>query len=120
MKTQADVTLSEEFNRNWSEITDRTYMFDRHLKYSSLLSGVKKKTMIDFMTSLISQKNENRRKLSVQVVGRDVIATEALDDNPDDLVYEIRYQNKDTKNFVGDISEFKKSLRFYPLSKIDS
>ena len=69
MKSQADVTLSEEFERNWNEIQSREYLFDRNLREIKLFEDCDKQKMVEFVTAIISKSNENRRKLSVQVVG---------------------------------------------------
>ena len=69
MKSQADVTLSEDFERNWNEIQSREYLFDRNLREIKLFEECDKQKMVEFVTAVISKSNENRRKLSVQVVG---------------------------------------------------
>ena len=69
MKSQADVTLSEDFERNWNEIQSREYLFDRNLREIKLFEECDKQKMVEFVTAVISKSNEKRRKLSVQVVG---------------------------------------------------
>ena len=73
--------------------------------------------MIEFMSDLLS-KTENRRKLSVQVIGSDIIDEEALEDNPNDAVYELNYHGVNQDTFVSNISDYKGTLKSYPIHKI--
>ena len=91
MKSQADVTLSEDFERNWNEIQSREYLFDRNLREIKLFEECDKQKMVEFVTAVISKSNENRRKLSVQVVGSSEMGKEisscAISRNFVDYVY---------------------------------
>ena len=79
-KSQADVTLHEEFTRYWNEITNSEYLFDRNQQEIKLLECCDKKEMIEFMSNLLasdkvrvlmrSKTEKHRRKLSVQVIGK--------------------------------------------------
>ena len=79
-KSQADVTLHEEFTRYWNEITNSEYLFDRNQQEIKLLESCDKKEMIKFMSNLLasdkarvlmrSKTEKHRRKLSVQVIGK--------------------------------------------------
>ncbi len=119
MKSQADITLAEEVHRNWAEINTREYIFDRHQQEIKLLEACDKDEMIQFMTKLLSADAESsqRRKLSVQVVGSDVIDDETLEDSPD-KIYTIKYHNEEAETFIQDIIEYKNSLMTYPIHKI--
>ena len=68
-KSQADVTLHEEFSRYWNEITNSEYLFDRNQQEIKLLESCDKKEMIKFMSNLLKAEKD-RRKLSVQVIGK--------------------------------------------------
>ena len=82
-KSQADVTLHEEFTRYWNEITNSEYLFDRNQQEIKLLESCDKKEMIKFMSNLLasdkarvlmrSKTEKHRRKLSVQVIGKVII-----------------------------------------------
>merc|ERR1719273_678237 len=117
MKSQADVTLLEEVNRNWSEINRNEYLFDRQQQEIKLLEQCDKKEMIEFMSNLLS-KTEDRRKLSVQVIGSDVIDEEALEDKPNDAIYELNYHVVNKETFVPNVSDYKGTLQSYPIHKI--
>ena len=73
--------------------------------------------MIEFMSNLLS-KTENRRKLSVQVIGSDVIDDEALEDKPNDAIYELKYHVVNQETFVSNVSDYKGTLQSYPIHKI--
>jgi nardilysin len=123
-KSQADVTLSQEFCRNWAEIQSREYLFDRHLSDCKLLENCDKAAMIDFSTKLIDSKNVLRRKLSVQVVGNANVDEDALEDKPNDAIYDIQYKvdkersNSNTELFIEDCTAYKATLTSYPVHKI--
>jgi len=120
MKSQADVTLSEDFERNWNEIQSREYLFDRNLREIKLFEECDKQKMVEFVTAVISKSNENRRKLSVQVVGSSEMGEDTLEDQPDDAIFDIKYDEvgSDEKLFITNIENYKSSLSFYPLHKI--
>ena len=78
-KSQADVTLHEEFTRYWNEITNSEYLFDRNQQEIKLLECCDKKEMIKFMSNLLAtdkarvsmkKAEKHRRKLSVQIIGK--------------------------------------------------
>ena len=139
MKSQADVTLSEDFERNWNEIQSREYLFDRNLREIKLFEECDKQKMVEFVTAVISKSKENRRKLSVQVVGSSemgknkivlvvqflrlnllFLGEETLEDQPDDAIFDIKYDEVGSNEnlFITNIETYKSSLSFYPLHKI--
>ena len=118
LKSQVDVTLAEEVNRNWSEIVSREYMFDRRETEIKFLESCDKKQMVDFVSLLINKANSERRKLSVQVVGGNEISEDTMDDNPD-AKFVLKYHGQDDpKLFIDDVLAYKKSLSAFPLHKI--
>ena len=118
MKSQADVTLQEEVDRNWAEIHyNSEYLFDRHQQEIKLLESCDKAEMIQCMSNLLA-KTENRRKLSVQVIGSDVIDEKTLEDEPNDSVYELNYHVLEKETFVTNVFEYKQTLKSYPVNKI--
>ena len=118
LKSQVDVTLAEEVNRNWSEIVSREYMFDRRETEIKFLESCDKKQMVDFVSLLINKANSERRKLSVQVVGGNEITEDTMDDNPD-AKFVLKYHGQDDpKLFIDDVLAYKKSLSAFPLHKI--
>ena len=115
MKSQADVTLKEEFDRNWSEIVQSEYFFDRLTEEIKLLESCDKAKMIDFCKELLAKSNENRRKLSVQVIGSSIISEDAPDEVSENI--EMKYL-ADGSDFISNMKEYKDTLEFYPLNKI--
>ena len=114
MKSQADVTLSEEVDRHWSEIVNAEYFFDRLTEEIKLLESCDKDKMVEFCTKLLS-KSDSRRKLSVQVVGNSVINTDAPDEVPENI--NLKYLG-DGEKFISNIVDYKNTLELYPLHKI--
>ncbi len=100
-----------------NEISHSEYLFDRHQQEIKLLESCDKTEMIQFMSNLLA-KTENRRKLSVQVIGSDIIDEETLEDKPNDAVYELNYHVSEKETFVPNIFEYKQTLQSYPIHKI--
>ena len=48
----------------------------------------------------------------------DIIDEEALEDNPNDAVYELKYHGVNQDTFVSNISDYKGTLKPYPIHKI--
>ena len=137
MKKEADVTLSEEVERNWAEITSREYLFDRHDKIIGLLEDCEKQNMVEHITSMIGTE-KNRKKLSVQVIGNpDGIKIQSeVDDEGEmeepaeqvpceldpDNVFEMQYLNCDDQtlspHFITDSKLFKQGLKTYDVTHI--
>ena len=120
-KCQADVKLSDEFYRNWSEITTREYIFDRRQREIQMLKECDKNEMIMFVSKLLSKSNECRRKLSVQVVGSSLDGEEKSSINSDEeATLDLKYCNVegDGEQFITDIVSFKSTLTTYPPHKI--
>ena len=140
MKKAADVTLSEEVERNWAEITSCEYLFDRCERTINLLENCEKEEMVKHIASIINV-DSNRKKLSVQVVGNpDGIkmqdeADEEEEESPEnfaasppsdldpDGVFEMEYLNCDDTNmsehFIMDSKAFKSSLKTYDVTHIN-
>ena len=140
MKKESDVTLSEEVERNWAEITSREYLFNRNEKTINLLENCEKEKMIKQITSIVGTK-ERRKKLSVQVIGNpDGIKIQSEDNDDEegdleelattstscdldpDMVFEMEYLDCDDKiispHFIMDANAFKNRLRTYEITRI--
>ncbi|KAH8343533.1 hypothetical protein KR059_012169 [Drosophila kikkawai] len=66
LKLVADMALSTEVARNWDEIINEDYLFDRRRRQVEVLRTLQKSEIIDF---LLEADTNNLRKLSVQVIG---------------------------------------------------
>ncbi|XP_030378119.1 nardilysin isoform X2 [Scaptodrosophila lebanonensis] len=66
LKMVADMALSSEVTRNWDEILNENYMFDRRRKQIEVLRVLSKNEIVAF---LLDNEITNLRKLSVQVIG---------------------------------------------------
>ena len=110
--------MQDEFSRNWKEIINQEYLFDRREQEIKLLQSCDKSDMIEFMTNFLSNESENFRKLSIQVVGSKVVSEETLDDKPDESSYDLRYHALDNETFVGNVYDYKQTLESYPVHRI--
>jgi len=68
-RTQRYGRLSQETSRHWSEIQSRRYRFDRVAKGVAALKAVTKADVVRFFKDYLAADAENRRKLSVRVLG---------------------------------------------------
>ena len=118
-KCKADVTLSDEFYRNWIEIEDNEYIFDRKQREIQFLKECDKHEMIQFVSNLITNSNNCRRKLSIQVVGSSMPDEENSTTNSDETpTLDLKYCNEDGEQFIKDILSFKSTLTAFPPHKI--
>jgi len=66
LKLVADMALSTEVTRNWTEIINEEYMFDRRRQQIEVLRTLDKGEIVSF---LLHNELDNLRKVSVQVIG---------------------------------------------------
>ena len=117
-RSEADIRLQDEFSRNWKEIINQEYLFNRREQEIKLLQSCDRSNMIEFMTNFLSNKSGNFRKLSIQVVGSKVVSEETLDDKPDESSYDLRYHASDNETFVENVYDYKQTLESYPIHRI--
>ena len=117
-RREADIRLESEFWRNWTEIINREYLFNRREQEINLLQSCDKSKMIEFVSNFLSKESKNYRKLSVQVIGSEVVSEETLDDKPDESTYDLRYHAVDNETFVDNIYDYKQTLKSYPVHRI--
>ncbi|KAK7078176.1 Nrd1 complex RNA-binding subunit [Halocaridina rubra] len=130
MKQTVDLTLGQEVSRNWSEIVDGEYVFDRRKKQIDIIKEITKQETLNHLMSVLSSKDNQRyRKLSVQIIGArnpENGATPSLDDLLDQP-FDVKLIGPDKEagekdfiqeQFITNISNFKKKLNLYPVTKI--
>ena len=117
-RTEVDVNLHQEFWRNWNEIVDQEYLFDRRDKEIKILENCNKSTMIEFMSNLLSKEGKNYKKLSIQVVGSETVDETVIDDKPDEAVYELQYHSSHEESFIDDVYDYKLTLQPFPVHKL--
>lgn len=124
-----DNKLSEEVARNWSEIENDEYKFDRLHRELSELSTITKNELLEFYRANF---DDNERKLSVQIIGNsqpnksntlnpEPVINEDLDTQRkryDALTY-VDFYEKPKGNLIHDLTEFKNSLDVYPVVRMD-
>lgn len=93
-----DMSLEEEVSRNWYEITNEDYLFDRRRKEVEELRTIKKQDIINFC---LNNERSNFRKLSVQVIGNTAHLEKQLNN---ENIKEGQEQNSENSEFVDAIS----------------
>ncbi|XP_062565638.1 nardilysin isoform X2 [Armigeres subalbatus] len=128
-KQIVDTELKNEVDRNWAEITTEEYIFNRNKLEMEHIERLGKQNILDFYNRLLFD-NRHRRKLSVQVVGCSEKSILCGDDKVDkddeaetedlDREFIIQYLTTDDeqRNYITDIERFGKSLKVYPVTKI--
>ncbi|XP_012257789.2 nardilysin-like [Athalia rosae] len=80
LKRCVDLHLKEEVNRNWSEIVNGEYMFDREIREVNAINEMKLVDLKKWMEKHVVG-GSNLRKLSVQIVGTSRKKTEIDNDS---------------------------------------
>ncbi|BES93426.1 nardilysin [Nesidiocoris tenuis] len=135
IKSHVDTYLKEETKRNFEEIQNQEFVFNRLEKEIDSIAQLDKYQVADLVTSFIAPEDSEPRKLVVQVVGHredvqsNLVPTDdkeekiapASDDStlPEDIVYKfLRSDDFPAEYFVSDISEWNGSLPEYPPHKL--
>ncbi|XP_018368701.1 PREDICTED: nardilysin-like [Trachymyrmex cornetzi] len=110
-----DNVLSEEVNRNWSEIISGKYVFDRYEREMFVMKDIKINDLKECFAKH-TENGSNFRKLSIHVVGNDPgnIAVEK-----ENKYFTLEYINDDQQEIgdyrIVDVKDYKKYLYTYPL-----
>ncbi|KAJ3666562.1 hypothetical protein Zmor_001999 [Zophobas morio] len=130
-KRCVDVHLKEEVNRNWTEITDEEYIFDRIKKEIEEVQKITLEDVQRWWQAHTVPGNLNCRKLSVQVAGFKTSNDPATEENKDtaqnskgsklqlNFIHSTSNRmesEKEERCFVDDLTEFKKTLFLYPVA----
>lgn len=129
LKEHEDLSLADEADRNWIEVIDQTYIFNRKRQEVAILKKLTKEELCLWFSS--HRKNGNKyRKLSVQIIGSGQCEAHACGDSHvdadsglgNDEDWQIRPLTVDTSGTtvfcVKNISEFKRTRAIYPVVKI--
>lgn len=130
LKSLPDTELKEEVSRNWAEVTENEYLFDRRFKEIDALKSISHLKMIDFYKNFTNP--NTRRKLAIQVVGDETIVNKDDEQFDEEQKYGCGDEEKavhltylNTKilsngkkvNCIEDLEEFKSQLKTYPVTK---
>ncbi|XP_068246780.1 nardilysin-like [Palaemon carinicauda] len=128
MKQTVDITLGEEVSRNWCEIVDGEYVFNRRKLQVELINQITRESTVSQLQKMLASKdNPSYRKLSVQVIGSTnpengvPPSVDCLtDDNTSLKLVGPLEGEKDFEDeqFVKDIKTFKQQMILYPVTKI--
>lgn len=129
LKEHEDLSLADEADRNWTEVLDQTYIFNRKRREVEILRKLTKEDLYQWF--LTHRKNGDKyKKLSVQIIGSGQCETHTCADTPVDVDsglgndddWQIRPLTFDTSGTpvfcVKNISEFKRTRAIYPVVKI--
>ncbi|XP_014248916.1 nardilysin-like [Cimex lectularius] len=126
VKKCVDTHLKEEARRNWIEIKNMEYVFDRIEKEIKCICALKKKHLNQLLGKYLSP-DKNYKKLTIQVVGHKTARCETKKDYnpsniPEELMYEFVHYATDQQyhHFITDLYEFKNNLNSYPHHKLIS
>ncbi|XP_047363441.1 nardilysin-like [Vespa velutina] len=126
IKQCADIHLKEEVDRNWFEITNCDYVFDRLEKEIIAIDSIKIEELRNWIASHTIN-GDNLKKLSVHIIGN---KEQTLDEKKDmsklesdnKITYKLNYlnnkvtkANKSSEVYITDIDNFKSDLPIYPL-----
>jgi len=110
LKTRADVTLEEEMMRNWNEINNKEYLFDRPEKEVEVLSRIGLEDVKSYLLPLLKKK-----KLSVQVEGTPVPESAQHTVTADTESEDVRLVYKAGEKFISEPESWKQNLVTYPV-----
>ncbi|XP_078353430.1 nardilysin-like [Oculina patagonica] len=129
LKEHEDLSLADEADRNWTEVLDQTYIFNRKRREVDTLRKLTKEDLYQWFMSH-RKCGDKYKKLSVQIIGSGQCETRACADSPvdadsglgNDDDWQIRPVPVDTCGnqifCIKNISEFKRTRAIFPVVKI--
>ncbi|CAH0554760.1 unnamed protein product [Brassicogethes aeneus] len=128
MKQTVDVDLKEEVDRNWSEIIDNEYVFDRLQQEVNAISTITLNDLKDWWDKH-NMGTSSFKKISIQVVGhnpKDNVDKYSKGGAGENIISAlnlvgtsngIKIGNKKSDYFITDINKFKKEAQKFPVRK---
>lgn len=113
------MTLVTEANKNFNEIAEQDYVFDRYELSAKITRALTKFDLQEIFKTFTSP--ENMRKLSVQVIGNKKTEENSLD-NIKDREFKVKFLEQkltDDENVITDIDEFHATLLLHPVVKFE-
>jgi len=114
-KRSIDNDLESEVTRNWNEIREKKYKFDRCEIEAQQMELLNKESLIIFFNEFVL--SSSRRKLSIQVLANA---------GDDDLLLQHGYvhinmvcNDDDSQNIVRNLLQFKQTLEVFPMGAIN-
>ncbi|GLV32816.1 Nardilysin [Carabus blaptoides fortunei] len=131
VKQLVDVHLKDEVSRNWTEIVQQEFIFDRLPKEIAMIEEINVSEIKKWLhTHSLDKKNV--RILSIQIVGHKKdeetdtsnTANQTVTDSGTECKdYQIQFINENNFNnhkFITNTEEFKKDLHLFPVHKVTS
>jgi secreted Zn-dependent insulinase-like peptidase len=111
-----DMTLGEEFARNWLTIQNEYYMFNRQEIFANVTAKLTKAEFIYFVNSFLQP--EKQRSVCIQVIGTEGEGSDENEIDDDVTVEFITEKHGDDENVISDIEAFQRNLYLYPALKV--
>ncbi|OQR74836.1 nardilysin-like [Tropilaelaps mercedesae] len=138
IKLCVDLSMEDEQKRNWNQIVQFQYVFDRNQLEAQFLKILELERFRDWCLRVLPSENRDRKKLSVQVVGYGKQALEECEggakiwkefeekgdnkgqeeDDPDiPAMRMLKPVNPGKKKFIDDVKAYLSTLEYYPVVK---
>ncbi|XP_031561140.1 nardilysin-like [Actinia tenebrosa] len=138
LKQHEDLSLADETNKNWYEVLDQTYLFDRNKREIEALRKLTKEDVIQCYKSHMKN-GDKYKKLSIQIVGsgdsevygsnitdglkenlQDGLPEESDDEGcKEEWVLRPLHVVKEESICILDTADFKRTRPVYPVSQIN-
>ncbi|ESO92600.1 hypothetical protein LOTGIDRAFT_233049 [Lottia gigantea] len=114
-----EVTLEDEGNRLWREISREYYLFDRRDREISVLEKITHQELLDWYKQYV---NKEQKKLCLQVEGKkgkDMCINNEIEKSSDDCLIFQSIEDP-ARTYITNIEEYKQTLTILPYHIIDS
>ncbi|CRK88533.1 CLUMA_CG002224, isoform A [Clunio marinus] len=115
--TADDLDLDSEVDRNWKEVVNQEYIFDKFQIAAKETKNISKTDFQEFFKSFTDP--DKMRRLSVQVIGNHK-SEEVTTGNNKSRKLEVEFINEklsDDESLITNVEDFQKDLYLYPVSK---
>ncbi|KYN14389.1 Nardilysin [Trachymyrmex cornetzi] len=113
LKQHVDMNVEEEVNRNWNEIMECQYMFDRHEKEILSLNKIKINELREWFDKYTLDENYVK-KLSVHITGTDPDKAQSI---ALEYIIDEHQQKNIEENYIINVEEYQKKLYVYPVTE---
>ncbi|GBG78735.1 hypothetical protein CBR_g27959 [Chara braunii] len=111
-KLEKDTNLEEESDRHWAQIWDNRYLFNARKLEAQALHELKMKDVLQCYDSYLSAASTSRRKLAVQIWGKNCHAM--MSEVDDAMKVADGCEKPGDTALIKDIAEFKRRAELFP------
>lgn len=108
-----DTHLKDEVSRNWAEIKNHDYIFDRRMLCAEDMRSITKSDLQDFFDSFTQ--TENMRKFGIYVIGNLPESGNSTVEERELKLEIIHEKLNDDETVINDIEEFRRDLYLHPV-----